>query len=170
MYISEREGTNFWLSVLTYIKSCRAKDIWIGCTDNLAGFSEAILTIFPQAEVQTCVIHQIRNSLKYVASKDQKAFMKDLKMVYQATIKSQTEDGLINPEEIWGKKYPVVIRSLNNNRDRLSTYFHYDEYVRRFISTTIGVEGSPPKVHKVIKTKRGIPQRYGTNETDLPFR
>jgi len=72
------------------------------CTDNLTGFSEAILSVFPQAEVQSCVIHQIRNSLKYVASKDQKAFMKDLKIVYQAANNSQAEDGLIKLEEIWG--------------------------------------------------------------------
>ena len=101
MYISESEGANFWLSVLTDIKSRGVKDILIACTDNLTGFSEAILSVFPQTEVQSCVIHQIRNSLKYVASKDQKAFMQDLKIVYQAANKSLAEDGLIKLEEIW---------------------------------------------------------------------
>jgi transposase-like protein len=153
MYISESEGANFWLSVLTDIKSRGVKDILIACTDNLTGFSEAILSVFPQAEVQSCVIHQIRNSLKYVASKDQKVFMKDLKMVYQAVNKSQAEDGLIKLEEIWGKKYPVVIRSWNNNWDKLSTYFQYDECIRKMIYTTNAVEGFHRQVRKVTKTK-----------------
>jgi len=157
MYISESEGANFWLSVLTDIKSRGVKDILIACTDNLTGFSEAILSVFPQAEVQTCVIHQIRNSLKYVASKDQKIFMKDLKMVYQAANKSQAEDGLMKLEEIWGKKYPVVIKSWNNNWDKLSTYFQYDEHVRRLIYTTNAVEGFHRQVRKVTKTKGAFP-------------
>ena len=157
MYISESEGANFWLSVLTDIKSRGVKDILIACTDNLTGFSEAILSVFPQAEVQTCVIHQIRNSLKYVASKDQKIFMKDLKMVYQAANKSQAEDGLIKLEEIWGKKYPVVIKSGNNNWDKLSTYFQYDEHLRRLIYTTNAVEGFHRQVRKVTKTKGAFP-------------
>lgn len=157
MYISESEGANFWLSVLTDIKSRGVKDILIACTDNLTGFSEAILSVFPQAEVQTCVIHQIRSSLKYVASKDQKIFMKDLKMVYQAANKSQAEDGLIKLEGIWGKKYPVVIKSWNNNWDKLSTYFQYDEHVRRLIYTTNAVEGFHRQVRKVTKTKGAFP-------------
>jgi putative transposase len=157
MYISESEGANFWLSVLTDLKSRGAKDILIACTDNLTGFSEAILSVYPQAEVQTCVIHQIRNSLKYVASKDQKTFMKDLKMVYQAANKSQAEDGLIKLEEIWGKKYPIVIKSWNNNWDKLSTYFQYDEHVRRLIYTTNAVEGFHRQVRKVTKTKGAFP-------------
>jgi len=157
MYISESEGANFWLSVLTDIKSRGVKDILIACTDNLTGFSEAILSVYPQAEVQTCVIHQIRNSLKYVASKDQKTFMKDLKMVYQAANKSQAEDGLIKLEEIWGKKYPIVLKSWNNNWDKLSTYFQYDEHVRKLIYTTNAVEGFHRQVRKVTKTKGAFP-------------
>ena len=108
MYISESEGANFWLSVLTDLKSRGVNDILIACTDNLTGFSEAILSIFPKAEIQKCIIHQIRNSLKYVASKDQRFFMKDLKKVYQAPNKSQAEMELVNLEEIWSKKYPIV--------------------------------------------------------------
>lgn len=157
MYISESEGANFWLSVLTDIKSRGVKDILIACTDNLTGFSEAILSVFPPAEVQSCVIHQIRNSLKYVASKDQKAFMKDLKIVYQAPNKDQAEYGLIKLEEIWGKKYPIVIKSWNNNWDKLSTYFQYDEYVRKLIYTTNAVEGFHRQVRKVTKTKGAFP-------------
>lgn len=157
MYISENEGANFWLSVLTDIKSRGVKDILIACTDNLTGFSEAILSIYPQAEIQSCVIHQIRNSLKYVASKDQKEFMKDLKMVYQAPNKSQAENGLIKLEEAWGKKYPIVIRSWNNNWDKLSTYFQYDEQIRKLIYTINAVEGFHRQVRKVTKTKGAFP-------------
>lgn len=153
MYISESEGANFWLSVLTDLKNRGVNDILIACTDNLKGFSEAILSIFPETEIQKCVIHQIRNSLKYVASKDQKSFMKDLKKVYQSPTKSQAETELLNLEETWGKKYPIVIRSWNENWDELTTYFDYDTHIRRLIYTTNAVEGFHRQVRKVTKTK-----------------
>jgi transposase-like protein len=157
MYISESEGANFWLSVLTDIKSRGVKDILIASTDNLKGFSEAILSIFPETEIQKCVIHQIRNSLKYVASKDQKPFMKDLKKVYQSPTKSQAETGLLNLEEIWGKKYPIVIRSWNENWEELSLYFQYDTQIRKLIYTTNAVEGFHRQVRKITKTKGAFP-------------
>jgi putative transposase len=157
MYISESEGANFWLSVLTDLKNRGVNDILISCTDNLKGFSEAILSIFPETEIQKCVIHQIRNSLKYVASKDQKAFMKDLKKVYQSPTKSQAETELLNLEEIWGKKYPIVIRSWNENWDELTTYFQYDTNIRKLIYTTNPVEGFHRQVRKVTKTKGAFP-------------
>jgi len=153
MYISESEGANFWLTVLTDLKSRGMQDILIACTDNLSGFSNAILSIFPETEIQKCVIHQIRNSLKYVASKDQKTFMKDLKKVYQSATKSQAETELLNLEDIWGKKYPIVIRSWNENWEELSNYFKYDEPIRRLIYTTNAVEGFHRQVRKVTKTK-----------------
>ncbi len=153
MYISESEGANFWLSVLTDLKSRGVKDILIACTDNLTGFSQAILSIFPDTEIQKCVIHQIRNSLKYVVSKDQKEFMKDLKKVYQAPTKSQAESELINLEVMWGKKYPVVLRSWNDNWEELSAYFKYDAPIRKLIYTTNAVEGFHRQVRKVTKTK-----------------
>lgn len=157
MYISESEGANFWLSVLTDLKNRGVNDVLIACTDNLKGFSEAILSIFPETEIQKCVIHQIRNSLKYVASKDQKTFMKDLKKVYQSPTKSQAEIELLNLEEIWGKKYPIVIRSWNENWDELTTYFQYDMNVRKLIYTTNPVEGFHRQVRKVTKTKGAFP-------------
>jgi putative transposase len=153
MYISESEGANFWLSVLTDLKSRGVKDILIACTDNLTGFSQAILSIFPETEIQKCIVHQIRNSLKYVASKDQKPFMKELKKVYQAPTKSQAETELLNLEESWGKKYPVVIKSWNENWEELSAYFQYDEPIRKLIYTTNAVEGFHRQVRKVTKTK-----------------
>src|SRR5690606_21655406 len=115
MYISESEGANFWLSVLTDLKARGVQDILIACIDNLTGFSEAIASVFPKVEVQSCIVHQVRNSLKYVASKDQKVFMKDLKKVYQAVNKEQAEMQLIDREDKWGKKYPVVLKSCNTN-------------------------------------------------------
>jgi len=153
MYISESEGANFWLQVLTDLNNRGVKDILIACTDNLTGFSEAIHSVFPKSDIQLCVIHQIRNSLKYVASKEQKVFMKDLKLVYQADTKDQAETALLELEEKWGKKYPVVIRSWNDNWDRLSTYFEYSRPIRRLIYTTNTVEGFHRQIRKVTKTK-----------------
>jgi len=157
MYVSENEGANFWLSVLTDLKSRGLKDILIACIDNLNGFAEAIMSVYPQVEIQSCIVHQIRNSLKYVASKDQKTFMKDLKTVYQAVNKQTAEDELVKLEEIWGKKYPVVLNSWQNNWHKLSTYFAYDEHIRKMIYTTNAVEGFHRQVRKVTKTKGVFP-------------
>ena len=153
MYISQSEGANFWLQVLTDLQQRGLTDILIACTDNLKGFSEAILSIFPKTQIQKCVIHQIRNSLKYVASKDQKAFMRDLKLVYKAINKSVAEDELLNLEEKWGDKYPIVIESWQRNWEELSQYFEYTEPIRRIIYTTNAVEGFHRQVRKVTKTK-----------------
>jgi putative transposase len=157
MYISESEGAKFWLSVLTDLRNRGVQDILIACIDNLKGFAEAISSVFSQAQVQSCVVHQIRNSLKYVASKDQKAFMQDLKPVYQALTKSQAEDALLELSEQWGKKYPLVINSWQYNWEKLSTYFAYPEPIRRVIYTTNTIEGFHRQVRKVTKTKGAFP-------------
>ena len=157
MYVSESEGANFWLGVLTDLKARGVQDMLIACIDNLNGFAEAIASIFPKVEVQSCIVHQIRNSLKYVASKDQKLFLKDLKKVYQAVNKSQAETELISLEEKWGHKYPVVIQSWNTNWEKLSVYFQYDELIRKLIYTTNTVEGFHRQVRKVTKTKGAFP-------------
>ena len=153
MYISESEGANFWLSVLTDLNNRGLNDILIACTDNLKGFTEAILSVYPKAQVQKCIVHQIRNSLKYVASKDQKEFMRDLKPVYRATTKDLAEDALLVLEEKWGEKYPVVIESWQNNWEELSQYFQYTQPIRKIIYTTNAVEGFHRQVRKVTKTK-----------------
>ena len=153
MYISESEGANFWLQVLTDLNHRGLEDILIACTDNLKGFSEAILSIFPKTQIQKCIVHQIRNSLKYVSSKDQKEFIKDLKLVYKAVNKSVAEDELLKLSEKWGAKYPVVIESWERNWEELSTYFEYTEPIRRIIYTTNAVEGFHRQVRKVTKTK-----------------
>lgn len=153
MYISESEGANYWLSVLTDLKSRGVKDILIACTDNLKGFSEAILSVYPEVEIQKCIIHQIRNSLKYVAHKNRGEFMKDLKPVYKAVNKQTAEIELDKLDEKWKNKYPIVIRSWRNNWNELSTYFAYDERIRKLIYTTNAVEGFHRQVRKVTKTK-----------------
>jgi len=153
MYVSQSEGANFWLSVLTDLQNRGVKDILIACIDNLNGFPAAIGTVFPKAEIQTCVVHQIRNSLKYVASKDQKTFMADLKPVYQADTLEQAELRLDDLEAKWGKKYEKVIESWRNNWPKLTSYFRYDSDVRRLIYTTNTIEGFHRQVRKVTKTK-----------------
>lgn len=157
MYLSESEGANFWLQVLSELQHRGVKDILIACTDNLTGFSEAIHSIFPKAEIQLCIVHQIRNSLKYVASKEQKEFTRDLKRIYGADTKDQAESELLELEEKWGKKYPVVIRSWNNNWERLSTFFAYTQPIRKMIYTTNPVEGFHRQIRKVTKTKGAFP-------------
>jgi len=153
MYISESEGANFWLGVLNHLQQRGVLDILIVCIDNLKGFAEAIATVYPKTEVQTCVIHQIRNSIKYISTKDQKAFMADLKPVYQATSREEAELELAALEEKWARKYPVVIDSWKRNWDRLSTYFQYSPAIRKLIYTTNTIEGFHRQIRKVTKTK-----------------
>ena len=157
MYVSESEGANFWLSVLSDLRNRGVADILIACIDNLNGFAEAIQSTFPKVEVQSCIVHQIRNSLKYVASKDQKPFLSDLKEVYRATTKELAEQQLDALDKTWGKKYPLVINSWRNNWPKLSTYFKYDPAIRRLIYTTNAIEGFHRQVRKVTKTKGAFP-------------
>ena len=153
LYLSETEGAKWWLHVLTDLKNRGIEDILIACIDGLKGFPEAINTIFPNTEIQLCVIHQIRNSLRYVVSKDQKAFMKDLKLVYQANSKDQAEDALLDLDDKWGEKYGLVIKSWNNNWTELSQYFKYPPELRKIIYTTNIVEGLHRQMRKFTKTK-----------------
>ncbi|MBB3186014.1 IS256 family transposase [Microbacter margulisiae] len=162
MYISKSEGANFWLSVLTDLQSRGVNDILIASTDNLSGFSDAIKSVFPHTVVQTCVVHQIRNSIKYVASKNQKTFMKDLKLVYQAVSKEQAAIELDNLDSKWGKDYPIVIKSWRDNWEKLTAYFEFSDAIRRIIYTTNTVEGYHRQIRKVTKNKGVF-----TNDTAL---
>ena len=153
MYISESEGANFWLQVLSDLHNRGLKDILIACTDNLKGFSEAIQSVYPKVEVQSCIVHQIRNSIKYVASKDQKSFMKDLKEVYRADTKDLAELELTNLANKWESKYPIVIQSWQTHWEKLTTYFQYTAPIRKLIYTTNAVEGYHRQIRKVTKTK-----------------
>ena len=157
LYLSENEGANFWLQVLTDLQNRGLEDILIASVDGLKGFPEAINATFPQTEVQLCIVHQIRNSLKYVASKNQKEFMRDLKLVYQAVSKEAAEFELDRLEEKWGGKYPIVINSWRNKWENLSYYFKYPEDIRRIIYTTNIIESVHRQFRKLTKTKGAFP-------------
>ena len=156
LYLSDQEGAHHWLSVLTDLHNRGVEDILIACVDGLKGFPEAIETIYPDTEVQHCVIHQIRNSIKYVASKNQKAFMADLKCVYKAATLNAAELALDDLEAKWGEKYPMVITSWRSKWPPLSNYFKYPDYVRTAIYTTNAVEAVHRQFRKLTKTKGGF--------------
>lgn len=153
LYLSENEGARFWLGVLNDLRSRGVEDLLIASIDGLKGFPEAIADVFPKTEIQLCIVHQIRNSLKYVVSKDQKAFMADLKLVYRASSKDLAEHHLLELGEKWGKKYPAVMKSWSDNWDNLSQYFKYPEELRRIIYTTNIVEGFHRQIRKYTKNK-----------------
>lgn len=157
LYLSESEGANFWLSVLTDLNNRGLNDILIASVDGLKGFPEAIKTIFPNTEVQLCIIHQIRNSIRYVASKNHKEFMQDLKPVYQAVSKEAAEDALLALDEKWGKLYPIVLQSWNNKWENLSVYFKYPQEIRKVIYTTNIIESVHRQFRKLTKTKGAFP-------------
>lgn len=157
MYVSHSEGANFWLGVLTDLQNRGVKDILIACVDGLTGFPDAIQSVFPKTDVQLCIVHQIRNSVKYVASKNQKEFLADLKQVYAAQTKDAAEIALDELELKWGEKYPIVIKSWRDKWDNLTHYFKYTADIRRIIYTTNTVEGYHRQVRKVTKTKGVFP-------------
>jgi len=163
-YTCESEGSHFWLGVLNDLKARGLEDILIACVDGLKGFPEAINTAFPNTEVQLCIVHQIRNSLKFIASKNQKEFIADLKTVYQATSKDGAEYNLLKLEEKWGAKYPMVIKSWQQNWDNLSTYFKYSAEVRKLIYTTNPIEGFHRQVRKYTKTKAAFTRAIRTTD------
>jgi len=153
LYLSENEGANFWLQVLTDLSNRGIEDILIASVDGLSGFPEAINSIFPKTEVQLCIVHQIRNSLKYVASKNQKEFMKDLKRVYRAISREAAKMELDRLDEKWGDKYPIVINSWRTKWENLSYYFKYPEDIRKVIYTTNTIESVHRQFRKLTKTK-----------------
>ena len=153
MYVPQSEGANFWLGVLTDLKNRGVKDILIAYIDGQKGFPDAINAVFPETDVQLCIVHQIRNSLKYVASKNQKEFLADLKLAYQAKTLEKAVMELESLAAKWNEKYPIVVRSWQENWSNLSRYFQYAEDIRRLIYTTNTVEGYHRQVRKVTKTK-----------------
>lgn len=157
MYISKSEGSNFWLSVLSDLQNRGVKDILITCIDGLKGFPDAIKSVFPETNVQLCIVHQIRNSLKYVGSKNQKVFLADLKRVYSAVSKEAAETQLDSMETKWGEQYPIVIKSWRDNWERLTEYFQYTPMIRKLIYTTNTVEGYHRQIRKVTKNKGVFP-------------
>ncbi len=157
MWIGENEGAKFWFKVCTELKNRGVKDILIACVDGLKGFPEAIQSVFPDTNVQLCIIHQIRNSFKYISWKDQKEFIADLKGVYKATNEELGLEALNEMYNKWGNKYGMVLDSWMNNWDNLSTFFNYEERIRKLIYTTNTVEGFNRQLRKVTKTKTVFP-------------
>ncbi|KEH97002.1 IS256 family transposase [Clostridium botulinum] len=135
IWVGESEGAKFWLSVCNDLKNRGVKQILIACMDGLRGLPDAIKTVYPEVSIQTCIVHQIRNSLKYIASKDKKEFIKDLKLIYKATTEELALLELDNLKEKWGSKYGIVIDSWYNNWDNLSTFFEFSPEIRKFTKT-----------------------------------
>lgn len=157
IYLSANEGANYWLSILNELQNRGVEDILIACVDGLTGFPEAIHAAFPKTEVQLCILHQIRNSMKYVASKNQRAFMSDLKCVYKAVSLEAAESALDDLESKWGEQYPIVIKSWRSKWPNLSAFFKYPEPIRKIIYTTNGVEAVHRQFRKLTKTKGAFP-------------
>ena len=157
MWVGENESAKYWATVLSGLKNRGVNDIFIACTDNLTGFSNAINAVFPQTDVQNCIIHQLRNSSKYVSYKDIKALMADLRSVYAAVDEPTALDALDAFSTKWDTKYPKISRSWRENWANLSTYFKYPQEVRRLIYTTNSIEGFNRQLRKVTKTRSVFP-------------
>ncbi|MCW3074472.1 MAG: transposase [Flaviaesturariibacter sp.] len=153
IYFGENEGSAFWRSVLQDLKVRGIEDICIACIDNLRGFAEAIEDIFPKTDVQLCVVHQMRNSMKYISYKDLRPCIKDLKQIYQAVNEPMGLHYLEEAEKKWGDKYSVIFKSWRSNWERLSRFFPYSPAIRRIIYTTNPIESYHRMVRKVTKTK-----------------
>jgi len=151
------EGANFWLSVVTDLQARGVEAILIASVDGLTGFSDAIHSVFPRAQVQRCIIHQVRHSLRYVSWNERKAFVADLKAIYQAPTLEQAESQLQHLAEKWGHKYAIAVRSWEKHWPELSTFFAYPAEIRRIIYTTYSVEAYHRQLRKVLKTKASFP-------------
>ena len=156
-WIGENESGKYWLNVLNELKNRGVQDILIMSVDNLKGFSEAISSVFPKTEIQKCVVHQIRNSIRYISYKDAREFTSDLKEMYNAPTLEQAEFKLDELEEKWGKKYMAVINSWRSNWNELTTYFKYDTKIRKLIYTTNPIESLNRQLRKYTKTKSLYP-------------
>lgn len=157
IWISEAEGAHFWLQVLSELKARGVKDILIACIDGLKGFPEAIGSVFPKTQVQLCVVHQIRNSLRYLSYKSQREFLVDLKRVYYAPSLDVAEAELTMLEEKWGNRHPMAVATWRQNWANLSTYFAFPPEIRRMIYTTNAVENVHRQFRKVTKAKAVFP-------------
>ena len=164
IWVDETEGAKFWLSICNDLKNRGVKDIMIICADGLKGLPQAIKTVFPTVDIQTCIVHQIRNSIKYIASKDKKAFMKDLKEVYKAPTEDLALAQLDNLKEKWGSNYGMVIDSWYNNWNNLDTFFKFSPQIRKLIYTTNVLEGFNRQVRKFTKVRTIFPTDESLNK------
>lgn len=157
IYLAETESAHFWMQVLTDLQDRGVKDILVACIDNLSGFKEGIAAIFPKTDVQLCIVHQVRNSIRYVPWKDERQVLKDMKTIYRAPDLEIAESYLENFEEKWGKKYPAMIKSWKNNWEALSCYFNYPQAIRAIMYTTNSIEGFHRQIRKATKSKGALP-------------
>ena len=164
LWVDEAEGAKFWLGICNDLKNRGVKEILIACMDGLKGLPQAIQTVFPSANIQTCIVHQIRNSIKYIASKDKKSFMKDLKEVYKAPTEELALAQLDKLKETWGNSYGMVIDSWYNNWNNLSTFFDFSPRIRKIIYTTNALEGFNRQVRKYTKSRTIFPTDESLNK------
>ena len=157
LWIAENEGSKFWMSVLTELQTRGVKDVFIACVDGLTGFPDAINTVFPLTKVQLCIVHQVRNSLKYVSYKERKAIAADLKKIYTSVSEEEARTELNNFSEKWDNQFPSISRSWKNNWDNLITIFDYPDEIRKIIYTTNAIESLNSVIRKTIKNRKIFP-------------
>ena len=157
LWVGESEGAHYWLGIMNELKNRGVEDILIACVDGLKGFPEAINSAFPKTEIQLCIVHLIRNSLKYVGSKFQKEFIADLKTIYRAPSEDKASYELDKLNAKWGQKYPLAVNPWKNNWVHVSTFFKYPEHIRKIIYTTNAVEGLHRQLRKVTKNRSVFP-------------
>lgn len=157
LWLADTEGAKFWLSVLTELRNRGVEDILIACVDGLKGFPEAIASEYPQTQVQLCIVHMVRNSLRFVPWKDYKAVTADLKTIYQAKTEDQALQQLEILEKTWGEKYPQIIKSWQDNWDNVATLFQYPPDIRKAIYTTNAIESLNSVIRKATKQRKVFP-------------
>ncbi|NOR43373.1 MAG: IS256 family transposase [Gammaproteobacteria bacterium] len=157
MWLSENEGAKFWLNVLTELQNRGVKDILIACVDGLKGFPDAINTVYPDTHIQLCIVHMVRNSMKFVPWKDYKAIAADLKAIYQATTEEMALQSLDQFSERWDEKYPQISKSWHAHWQNLNTLFNYPQDIRKAIYTTNAIESLNSVIRKAIKKRKLFP-------------
>lgn len=157
IWLEKEEGAKFWLKVITELQNRGLKDIFIACVDGLKGFPEAIESVFPNTQVQICIVHMVRNSMRYVSYKDRKSVVKDLKSVYQAPTEDMALNALSELEKKWNGRYPMIAKSWRNNWSRLSPFFEYPSEIRRAMYTTNAIESLNNGLRKVTKNRGAFP-------------
>ena len=157
MWMSQNESSKFWLRVMSELQNRGVKDIFIACVDGLTGFPEAIEAVFPQTRVQLCIVHLVRNSLKYVCYEERKAVAADLKLVYGAATESKAEQALVAFGEAWDKKYPTISKSWLNHWQQVIPFFAFPDDIRKAIYTTNTIESMNMTLRKVLKNHRCFP-------------
>jgi len=157
LWLAETEGAKFWLSVLTELQNRGLRDIFIAAVDGLSGFPEAINTVYPQTKIQLCIVHMVRNSLKFVSWKDRKAVAADLKKIYRSLTVEEAEQELTSFAEIWDEKYPTISQSWQRHWPNLITLFDYPEDIRKVIYTTNAIESLNSVIRKAVTNRKVFP-------------